>query len=68
VEGADLFICEAYFYDKKIKFHLDYQTLLNHMAEINCRRILLTHMNEDMLGRVDGLGVEYAEDGKVIEL
>jgi ribonuclease BN (tRNA processing enzyme) len=22
--GADLFICEAYFYDKKVKFHLDY--------------------------------------------
>ncbi len=66
--GADLFICEAYFYDKKIKFHLDYQTLLNHRAEIDCKRIILTHMNEDMLGRVDSLGVEYAEDGKVIEL
>ena len=67
-EGADLFICEAYFYDKKIKFHLDYQTLLNHIAEIDCKRIILTHMNEDMLGRVDSLRVEYAEDGKVIEL
>lgn len=66
--GADLFICEAYFYQKKTKFHLDYQTLLAHREEIECKRIILTHMNEDMLAQIDGLGVEYAEDGKVIEL
>jgi ribonuclease BN (tRNA processing enzyme) len=25
--GVDLFICEAYFVDKKVRYHLDYQTL-----------------------------------------
>ena len=24
--GADLFICEAYFFDKNIKYHIDYRT------------------------------------------
>ena len=25
--GADLFICEAYYFDKKMRFHLDYRSL-----------------------------------------
>jgi len=66
--GADLFICEAYYYEKKMKFHLDYHTLLKHSKEIDCRRIILTHMNEDMLQRIESLEIEHAEDGKVIEL
>jgi ribonuclease BN (tRNA processing enzyme) len=66
--GADLFICEAYVYNKKMKFHLDYQTLMNRRKELGCKRIVLTHMSKDMLGRLDSLDVEYAEDGKVIAL
>ena len=31
---ADLFICEAYFFDKVMKFHIDYMTLTKHLAEI----------------------------------
>jgi len=30
VAGADLFISEAYFYDKPVRFHLDYATLARH--------------------------------------
>jgi len=65
---ADLFICEAYFFEKKMKFHLDYRTLLEHRADIRCRRLILTHMSGDMLARLDGIDAECAEDGKVIEL
>ena len=64
--GADLFIAEAYFFDKAVKFHLDLATLLRHRAELDCRRLIVTHMNEDMLRRRDALGVETAEDGKVV--
>lgn len=28
--GTDLFVCEAYFFDKPIKYHLDYRTLREH--------------------------------------
>ncbi len=62
--GADLFIAEALFYDKRVKYHLDLATLLQHRARLECRRLVLTHMGEDMLRRLGGLGVEAAEDGQ----
>ena len=68
VRGADLFIAEAYFYEKKIKFHLDYQTLMEKKDKLGCKRIILTHMSDDMLGRLDSLELEYAIDGKEIIL
>jgi ribonuclease BN (tRNA processing enzyme) len=64
--GADLFIAEAYFFDKTVRFHLDLATLLRHRARLDCRRLIVTHMNEDMLRRRDALDVETAEDGKVV--
>jgi hypothetical protein len=33
-----------------------------------CRRLIVTHMNEDMLRRRDTLEVETAEDGKVVDV
>lgn len=68
VDGADLFICETYFYDKKMKNHLNYQTLIDHQSELNCKRIIVTHMSEDMLNRLGGLELEHAEDGQTIVL
>jgi ribonuclease BN (tRNA processing enzyme) len=61
--GADLFIAEALMYDKRVKYHLDLATLLQHRRHLDCRRLILTHMGEDMLARLDGLPVEAAEDG-----
>jgi ribonuclease BN (tRNA processing enzyme) len=65
---TDLFVCEAYFFDKRVKYHLDYRTLLDQREQLGCRRLLLTHMSEDMLRHVEDLEVEYAEDGRIIEL
>jgi ribonuclease BN (tRNA processing enzyme) len=61
--GADLFIAEALMYDKRVKYHLDLATLLRHRSRLDCRRLILTHMGEDMLALLDGLAVEAAEDG-----
>lgn len=66
--GADLFIAEAYFFDKTVKFHLDLATLLRHRSALDCRRLIVTHMSEDMLRRRHGLAVETAEDGLVVDL
>lgn len=68
VRGSDLFIAESYFYEKKIKYHLNYQTLMGKKAELDCKRIILTHMSDDMLSRLESLEIEYAEDGKEIIL
>jgi ribonuclease BN (tRNA processing enzyme) len=62
--GADLFIAEALSYDKRIRYHLDLATLLEHRSRLDCRRLIVTHMGEDVLARLDGLAVEAAEDGK----
>jgi ribonuclease BN (tRNA processing enzyme) len=64
--GTDLFVCEAYFFEKKINYHLDYQTLMEHRTRLGCRRLILTHMSDDMLERLHGLDVEWAEDGKCV--
>ncbi len=66
--GADLFICEAYFFDKKIRFHLDYQSLSERKASLGCKRLVLTHMSEDMLQRLSEVQTEWAEDGRTITL
>ena len=65
---ADLFVCEAYFFEKKIPYHLDYRTLMEHRSELGCRRLILTHMSEDMLGRLGDIETERAEDGKSLSL
>jgi ribonuclease BN (tRNA processing enzyme) len=68
VAGADLFISEAYFYDKSIPFHLDYATLASHRSRLDCKRLIVTHMGADMLARIPELPVEAAHDGLEISL
>lgn len=65
---ADLFICEAYFYDKPVRMHLDLKTLEQHLPKIRPKRLVLTHMSAEMLQRLPIPGYETAEDGKVVEL
>jgi ribonuclease BN (tRNA processing enzyme) len=65
---ADLFIAEAYYYDKAVKNHLSLKTLEAHLAEIKPKRLILTHMSDDMLGRLDRLAYMAASDGMIVEL
>jgi ribonuclease BN (tRNA processing enzyme) len=65
--GADLFVCEAYYSGKAIPYHLDYRTLVDHRAELGCRRVVVTHMSADMLASA-GEEFERAYDGMVVAL
>jgi ribonuclease BN (tRNA processing enzyme) len=65
---ADLFIAEAYTFDKVVKNHLSLRTLETHLAEIRPKRLILTHMSDDMLSRLDALPFTAAHDGMVVEL
>jgi ribonuclease BN (tRNA processing enzyme) len=67
-EGADLFIAEAYFFEKQIKYHLDFRTLQAHRSELRCRRMVLTHLSADMLRHRSEVDIECAEDGTIISL
>ncbi len=66
--GADLFLCECTFFEKKAPYHLDYQTLKQKRAQLDCRRLLLTHLGEEMLERLGEVEFEVAADGQLIVL
>jgi ribonuclease BN (tRNA processing enzyme) len=67
-KSVDLLIAEAYFYDKSIKYHLNYKTVMAHIQELTPGRLIITHMGQDMLDRLETLSVESAYDGMVIEV
>ena len=64
--NADLFIAEAYTYERPVRNHLSLKALQERLAEIKPKRLILTHMSNDMLERLDGLAYEAASDGLVI--
>jgi ribonuclease BN (tRNA processing enzyme) len=65
---ADLFVAEAYFHDRKIRYHLDLDTLLGQLDRLQPRRLVLTHMSPDMLDRDLADRFEFAEDGLVLQV
>ena len=65
---ADLFICEAYTRDKPITSHMALSSLEKHLDEIKPKRLILTHMSNDMLARRAEVPFESAEDGMMVEL
>ncbi len=53
---------------EEVKYHLDYQTLRKHRPRFECRRLILTHMSQEMLDRVREAEFECAEAGRVVTL
>jgi ribonuclease BN (tRNA processing enzyme) len=66
--AADLFIAECYFYEKPIKWHLNYPAIAAHRSEFGARRVILTHMSKEMLAHVGQVPEECARDGLVVTL
>ncbi len=67
-KDADLFICESYFYDTPVRFHLNHVDILQHREELAPKRMVLTHFSPEMLARVDQASEECAYDGLTIAL
>jgi ribonuclease BN (tRNA processing enzyme) len=65
---ADLFICEAYTRDKPVATHMALSSLESHLDQIRPKRLILTHMGNDMLARRAELPFETAEDGMVVRI
>lgn len=59
VSGVDLLIAESYFFDKPVKWHLNYPDI----SKLDAKRIVLTHMHSNMLEQVDNVAEECAYDG-----
>jgi ribonuclease BN (tRNA processing enzyme) len=65
---ADLLIAEAYTYERLVKNHLSLKTLEARLGEITPKRLILTHLSDDMLARLDTLAYEAASDGLVVDI
>jgi ribonuclease BN (tRNA processing enzyme) len=66
--GADLFICECNFFDRRVPGHLDYRTITEKRTQLGCERLITTHMGDDVLARLSEIDVEAAADGLTIEV
>jgi ribonuclease BN (tRNA processing enzyme) len=67
-QEADLLIAECYFYQKPVKWHLNYPELAAHEQAFGAKRMILTHMSREMLAHTAEVPQECAADGMVIEL
>lgn len=65
---ADLFIAECYFYDKPVKWHLNYPAIAARRGDLGARRVILTHMSRQMLAHAGEVPEECASDGLTIAL
>ena len=66
--GADLFICECSSWARPLKGHIAYRDLEPRLETLGARRVILTHMNPDMLERRSVVPHETASDGMVVIL
>lgn len=67
-QGADLFLCECSFFDRETANHMSYRAIQQNLPRLRCKRLILTHMGEEMLARRGEVEVPLAEDGIVIEI
>lgn len=67
-EGADLLILECYAFATRMKAHLDYNTILQHLPELKAKKVMLTHLGDEMLRNKPQVMLECLEEGKVYEV
>jgi ribonuclease BN (tRNA processing enzyme) len=65
---ADLFITECYAFDSSPPYHISYNALRQHLDEVHAKRLVLTHLSQEMLDRLPEVNLEVAQDGQLIEL
>ena len=65
---ADLFVCEAYTFERRIRYHLDHATLARNLGRIGAHRVILTHLGPEMLAHRGDAVAECADDGLVVEV
>lgn len=63
-KNSDLFICECNYLDGMRKGHLSHEVLVNKKPKIETRRMLLTHMGEQMIEHSHTIQFEVSEQGQ----
>lgn len=67
--GTDLFICECFTTGREIPGHLSVEKLQQEVHRLRTKRLLLTHMGDDVREKIAGgnTSLEAARDGQRIE-
>ncbi|MEO5335706.1 MAG: MBL fold metallo-hydrolase [Magnetospirillum sp. WYHS-4] len=65
---ADLLIAECYWFVPRTPNHLDYRTLSERLPHLGARRTILTHLGPEMLAHLQRVTLDYATDGRVVEI
>ena len=60
-EAADLFISECYSFDRRGQISFGLRTLAQHLPALGAKRVILTHMSQDMLAHLEEIECETAE-------
>lgn len=68
VEGSDLFVCECTLHDASLDFHLSLEELREHRDDLDCGRLILTHLGEEMSAQRGQIELETADDGLAVKL
>lgn len=68
IAGSDLFICECTLHHAELDFHLSLDELREHRDDLDCGRLILTHLGEEMSRERGQLEIDTADDGMAIKL
>jgi ribonuclease BN (tRNA processing enzyme) len=66
--GAAVFICEGYSLLRPVPFHLHLPLLREHLGELTCERLILTHPSPEVLAHARDLEFELADDNTTFEI
>ena len=68
VGDADLFVCECTYLESDFEYHLSHRELAARKDEFRCRRLILTHLGEQMRDHAEKAVFETADDGLRVSL
>ncbi len=67
-KDADLLLCECSFFHSRYATHIDYVRIAENLPRLGAKRIILTHLGQEVLERCAELALETAYDGLVITI
>ena len=68
IAGSDLFICECTLHNSQLDFHLSLRELREHRDDLDCGRLILTHLGDEMAKQRGQIEIDTADDGLAIKL
>lgn len=67
-QGVDLFLCECSFFKEQPGMHVNYAALEANLSRLGCKKLLLTHLGEEMLAHENEITAAFAADGLALEI